>query len=81
MVVVVVVLILGLLSVVFVVVVVVAVVVVVVVVVFLVCLLVIFASLRCFGYHTPKKPFSLQFQRILPSFSAKNPCLQNPFSV
>ena len=60
-VVVVVVLILGLLPVVSV----------VVVVVFLVCLLVIFASLRCFGYHTPKKPFSLQFQRILPLSLAK----------
>ena len=39
---------------------------VVVVVIFLLCLLIILASLRCFGYHTPKKPFSLQFQRILP---------------
>ena len=46
---------------------VVVVVVVVVVVIFLLCLLlIILASLRCFGYHTPKKPFSLQFQRILP---------------
>ena len=41
--------------------------VVVVVVIFLLrLLLIILASLRCFGYHTPKKPFSLQFQRILP---------------